>query len=85
MKDVFGHELNKGDVVAFITHGYRDLSWAVVLDFTPQKVRLGFRCRYSPNRVDKTITDPKCVSKYIQVGEMPISMLELVDHIYKNI
>ena len=84
MKDIFGHELNKGDVVAFINPDYRDLVWGIILSFTPQKVRIGYRHRYSPSDVDDTIVYPSCVSKYIQVGEIPLPILELVDHIYKN-
>lgn len=57
MKDFFGQELKVGDYVAIERPKYRELTTAVVVSFTPQKVRVAYNLHYQSSSVEHI--DPK--------------------------
>jgi hypothetical protein len=52
MKDFFGNELQIGDMVALMTPKYRALTDAVVVSFTPLKIRVAYNVTWGKTSIE---------------------------------
>ena len=61
MKDCLNHNLEVGDEVILIKHGYRELTKGVIIGFTPKMVRISTKSHWQgkvnqyPNQIVKII------------------------------
>ena len=69
MTDFLGQTLALGDTVVFCRPNYRELTYGVVLKFTPQKMRVLYKAHYG----ERTDTYCEHSSSFVKVdsGKLP--------------
>ena len=58
MRDFFGQPLSPGDVVAFVTKHYRDLTIGTVVALTAKQVRVEYVSDIRTNTTEQTLRYP---------------------------